>query len=67
MHTGRESQRKQHITRQEFTLIAFLDIEGALNNVHPESIMKVPQKLKIVTPLVNLIHFMLTNRKVALT
>ena len=54
--------------RQEFTLIAFLDIEGAFNNVKVYiAIMKDLQKLNIVTPLVNLIHFMLTNRKVSST
>ena len=52
---------------QEFTRIAFLDIEAAFNNVHPEAIMRGLQKLNIATPLVNLIHFMLTNRKVLST
>ena len=72
MHAGRESQRQQHFTLQfdvlqEFTLIAFLDIDGAFNNVHPEAIMKGLQKLNIATPLVNLIYFMVTNRKVSST
>ena len=53
--------------RQEFTLIAFLDIEGAFNNVHPQAIMRGLQKLNIATHLGKLIHFMLTNRKVLST
>ena len=51
--------------RQEFTLIAFLHIEVAFNKIHPDTIMKGLQKLNIVTPLVNLIHFILTNSKVS--
>ena len=53
--------------RQYFTLIAFLDIEEAFNNVHPEAIMRGLQKLNIATRLVNLIDFMLMNKKVLST
>ena len=66
MHTRRETAVhsivpciERPVDRQELTLIAFLDIEGAFKNVHPEVIMKLLQKINIVTSLVNLIltHF----------
>ena len=45
--------------------IAFLDIEGAFNNVHPEAIVKVLQKLNVVTALVQLKCFMLTKKNIS--
>ena len=58
---------ERSIHQQEFTLLAFLDIEAASNNVHPEAIMRGLQKLNIATPLINLIQIMLRNRKVLST
>jgi len=46
------------------TLAAFLDIEGALNNVTPTVITGALTELGIERPIVGLIHTMLTSRVV---
>ncbi|KAL7723518.1 hypothetical protein ACLKA6_008711 [Drosophila palustris] len=52
---------------QEFTLIAFLDIEGAFNNVFPQAITEALTDLGIESRLVGLINQLLTSRAVTST
>jgi len=49
---------------KEYSLAAFLDIEGALNNVTPTAITGALTELGIERPIVGLIHTMLTSRVV---
>ncbi|KAM8701536.1 hypothetical protein ACLKA7_012115 [Drosophila subpalustris] len=51
----------------EFTLVAFLDIEGAFNNVFPEAITEALTDLGIESRLVGLINQMLKCRAVTST
>ncbi|KAL7726321.1 hypothetical protein ACLKA6_010227 [Drosophila palustris] len=56
-----------HLQHAEFTLIAFLDIEGAFNNVLPEAITDALTGLGIEGRLVRLINQLLTSRAVTST
>jgi len=49
---------------KEYFLAAFLDIEGAFNNVTPTAITGALTELSIERPIVGLIHTMLTSRVV---
>jgi len=49
---------------EEYSLAAFLDIEGAFNNVTPTAINGALTELGIERPIVGLIHTMLTSRVV---
>jgi len=49
---------------KEYSLAAFLDIEGAFNNVNPTAITGALTELGIERPIVGLIHTMLTSRVV---
>jgi len=49
---------------KEYSLAAFLDIEGAFNNVTPTAITCALTELGIERPIVGLIHTMLTSRVV---
>jgi len=49
---------------KEYSLAAFLDIEGAFNNVTPTAINGALTGLGIERPIVGLIHTMLTSRVV---
>jgi len=48
----------------EYSLAAFIDIEGAFNNVTPTAITGALTELGIERTLVGLIHTMLTSRVV---
>jgi len=52
---------------QANTLIAFLDIEGAFNNVLPTAITESLTELGVETPMVRLIHKLLISRMVTAT
>jgi len=49
---------------KEYSLAAFLDIEGAFTNVTPTAITGALTELGIERPIVGLIHTMLTSRVV---
>nr|XP_044249376.1 uncharacterized protein LOC123002812 [Drosophila takahashii] len=49
---------------KEYSLAAFLDIEGAFNNVTPTAITGAMTELGIERPIVGLIHTILTSRVV---
>jgi len=49
---------------KEYSLAAFLDIEGPSNNVTPTAITCALTELGIERPIVGLIHTMLTSRVV---
>jgi len=49
---------------KEYSLAAFLDIKGALNNVTPTAVTGALTELGIERPIVGLIHTMLTSRVV---
>ena len=55
------------IDKKEYTSVAFLDIEGAFNNVYPEATVDALLKLGISAPIVKLISFLLTSRIVSST
>ena len=50
------------LEHKEFTLVAFLDIEGAFNNVTPEAIKMSLEGLGIHQSVISLIWRLLTNR-----
>jgi len=52
---------------KEYTLIAFLDIEGAFNNVLPTAITESLTELGVEPPMVRLIHKLLISRMVTAT
>jgi len=52
---------------KEYTLIAFLDIEGAFNNVLPIAITESLTELGVESPMVGLIHKLLISRMVTAT
>ncbi|KAL7741810.1 hypothetical protein ACLKA6_012036 [Drosophila palustris] len=58
---------EKSISLKEFTLIAFLDIEGAFNNVFPDAITEALTDLGIEGRLVGLINQLLTSRAVTST
>ncbi|KAL7726548.1 hypothetical protein ACLKA6_010413 [Drosophila palustris] len=58
---------EKSISLKEFTLIAFLDIEGAFNNVFPDAIAEALTDLGIEGRLVGLINQLLTSRAVTST
>jgi len=49
---------------KEYSLAAFLNIEGAFNNVTPTTITGALAELRIERPIAGLIHTMLTSRVV---
>jgi len=51
----------------ECTLTAFLDIEGAFNNVLPIAITESLTELGVERPIVGLIHKLLISRMVTAT
>ncbi|KAM8701658.1 hypothetical protein ACLKA7_001902, partial [Drosophila subpalustris] len=58
---------EKSLSLKEFTLIAFLDIEGAFNNVFPQAITEALTDLGIESRLVGLINQLLTSRAVTST
>jgi len=58
------SSIERDFRNKEYSLAAFLDIEGALNNVTPTSITGALTELGIERPIVGLIHTMLASRVV---
>jgi len=52
---------------KEYILIAFLDIEGAFNNVLPIGITVYLTELGVEPPMVGLIHKLLISRMVTAT
>ena len=58
---------EKSLSSKEYTLIAFLDIEGAFNNVLPEAITEALTNLGIENRLVGLISQLLTCRAVTST
>jgi len=52
---------------EEYTLIAFLDIERAFNNVLPTAITESLTELGVEPPMVKLIHKLLISRMVTTT
>ncbi|XP_044317430.1 uncharacterized protein LOC123038043 [Drosophila rhopaloa] len=61
------SNIEKSLSIQEYTLIAFLDIEGAFNNVLPTAITESLTELGVEPPLVGLIHKLLISRLVTAT
>lgn len=55
---------EKSIENKECTLAAFLDIEGAFNNLNIDSIITSLDKFNIDKPTTNLINAMLTNRNI---
>jgi len=58
---------EKSLSIKEYTLIAFLDIEGALNNVLPIAITESLTELGVEPPMVGLIHKLLIGRMVTAT
>ena len=52
---------------KEYTLVAFLDIEGAFNNIQPKAILSALKDLGISEPLRKLIEQMLLGRSIIST
>jgi len=50
------SSIEKSLSIKEYTLIAFLDIEGAFNNVLPTAITESLTELGVEPPMVRLIH-----------
>jgi len=61
------SSTEKSLSIKEYTLIAFLDIEGAFNNVHPIAITELLTELGVESPMVVLIHKLLISRMVTAT
>jgi len=61
------SSIKKSLSIKEYTLIAFLDIKGAFNNVLPTAITESLTELGVEPPLVGLIHKLLISRMVTAT
>jgi len=55
---------EKSLSIKEYTLIAFLDIEGAFNNVLPTAITESLTELGVEAPIVRLIHKLLISRMV---
>jgi len=58
------SSIEKSLSIKEYTLIAFLDIEGAFNNVIPSAITESVTELGVEPPMVRLIHNLLISRMV---
>jgi len=56
------SSIEKSLSVKEYTLIAFLDIEGAFNNVLPTAITESLTELGVEPPMVRLIHKLLISR-----
>jgi len=61
------SSIEKSLSIKEYTLIAFLDIEGAFNNVLPTSITESLTELGVKLLMVGLIHKLLISRMVTAT
>jgi len=61
------SSFEKSLSIKEYTLIAFLDIEGAFNNVLYTAIIESLTELGVEPPLVGLIHKLLISRTVTAT
>jgi len=61
------SSIEKSLSIKEYTLIAFLDIEGAFNNVLPIAITESLTELGVDPPMVGLIHKLLISRMVTAT
>jgi len=61
------SSIEKSLSIKEYTLIAFLDIEGAFNNVLPTAITESLTELGVEPPMVRLIHKLLISRMVTAT
>jgi len=61
------SSIEKSLNTKEYTLIAFLDIEGAFNNVLPTAITEFRTELGVEPPMVRLIHKLLRSRMVTAT
>jgi len=61
------SSIEKSLSIKEYTLIAFLDIEGAINNVLPTAITESLTELGVEPPMVRLIHKLQISRMVAAT
>jgi len=61
------SSIEKSLSIKEYTLIAFLDIEGAFNNVLPTAITQSLTELGFEPPMVRLIHNLLIGRMVTAT
>jgi len=61
------SSIEKSLSIKEYTLIAFLDIEGAFNNVLPIAITESLTELGVEPPLVRFIHKLLISRMVTAT
>ena len=58
------SSIESSLTNKEFCLTAFLDIEGAFNNVLPTAVTEALTNLNVENPLIRLIEQMLISRSV---
>jgi len=61
------SNIENSLSIKEYTLIAFLDIEGAFNNVLPTAITESRTELEVEPPTVGLIHKLLISRMITAT
>jgi len=61
------SSIEKSLNIKEYTLIAFLDIEGAFNNVLPIAITESPTELGVESPMVGLIHKLIISRMATAT
>jgi len=61
------SSIEKSLSIKEYTLIAFLNIEGAFNNVLPTAITESLTELGVEPPMVRLIHKLLISRMVTAT
>jgi len=66
-HFPGSQQTGERIELDRITLIAFLDIEGAFNNVLPTAITESLTELRVEPPMVGLIHKLLISRMVTAT
>jgi len=58
------SSIEKSLSIKEYTLITFLDIEGAFNNVLPTAITESLTELGVEPPMVRLIHILLISTMV---
>ena len=58
------SKIEKSLNFKEYSLVAFLDIEGAFNNVNPSAITTALTDLGVIDPIVDLIKNLLTSRVV---
>jgi len=61
------SSIEKSLSIKEYTRIAFLDIEGAFNNMLPTAITESLTELKVEPPMVRLIYKLLISRMVTTT